>query len=230
MEPFYTDSFGIAVEKSVKEFPRGPRGDRGHRGYTGPQGPQGATGRPGANVEPAFISLSFFGPPVDISPKNGSQPILPLGIVDTEQPPRFIQYIDPDPSNPLADRYIEILPGGAGIYLIQFSLFAQTSAYFGQTQILLQLQAQVNDGTGWNTTLVPFNVFETIFTPQDPPTIPSAFYSSAGTSQGMIYLGEGYKLRAVILAATDRLTIGLNPKFPLLSRDVGLAMHRIAIP
>ena len=225
--PSIPNPFGTTIEKGHHTWPRGRRGPRGHRGHKGHQGLPGPTGNIGPSIEPAYISLSYIGPPMDISPKPGVQPILPLGIVDTSQPLHFLQYIDPDPLNPAADRYIQVLPGGAGIYIVQFTIYAQTPplTYPYTTEIGLELQAETNDGTGW-TMNIPFNEIQTDLTPAFGST--EAYISSAGTTQGMIYLGEGYKLRAVVLAATDGLTIGLNSTSSVTSRDVGVAMQRVA--
>jgi hypothetical protein len=205
---------------------RGCRGHRGHRGHRGIQGNPGPTGpTPLIPITPS-ISLSFLGPEVDISPKNGSMPIIPFGELDVPPPVPVLEYVDPDPSDPTADRYIHILPGGAGLYLIAFSIYAQTSSYIDQPQEILIIQPQVNSGAGWVDT-TPYSNFQTVFTAHSGPA--PAFYSSCGSSTGMLYLQDNDKFRTVVLQATDLLSIGMDGSH-LPSRDVALAMIKIETP
>jgi hypothetical protein len=225
MAPIPKVPFEKTIEKGHHRGPKGPRGHRGKRGHKGMAGTTGATGGSSNTLPVSYLSLSFVGPPVNICPLYQTLPvILPLGIIDIPNEPGFLRYIDPNPSNPTADRYIEVLSGGGGIYYIQFSLFAQTSNYIAQQQVLLEIQPQIDYGAGWSD-LAPFNVFQTVFTPAGVGGV--NFYTSAGTSQGVIMLTEGSRLRAVILQATDLLTIGLNSSANITSRDVGITLIRI---
>ena len=224
--PFSFDTCEKPVEKNPHQ---GPRGHLGHRGHTGDIGVQGATGEAGEDFIPAYISLAYVAPAMDISPISSQTPILPLGIVDTTQPPAFLQYVDADPSNPLADRYIEVLPGGAGVYFAQVSLYAQTPdfEYPYPDQIPLEIQPQFNRGSGWDTSF-PFSVFQTVFT--QLPHSTNAYFASAGTAQGMVLLKDGDKFRLAVLTASQNLTIGLHAQSALLSRDVGFSMKRVDSP
>ena len=172
------------------------------------------------------MSLSFYGPPVDIAPQDhpGGFVNLPLGTPDVAFPETHVQYVDPDPTNVAADRYIEILPGGGGIYYFQGTLYAQTPTFSTNPQKLLTIQPQVDLGSGW-VTIIPYNV---ILTVQASTGGPRQFYAAAGTLQGTFYLPDGAKVRAIVLTAPDNLTIGLNSLGPLpISRDVALFMQRL---
>ena len=221
--PFSFDTCDAPIQKSPHQ---GPQGHPGHRGHEGDRGVQGPTGDAGKSFIPAYISLSYVAPAIDISPQSSQTPILPLGIIDTTQPPAFLQYVDPDPSNPLADRYIEVLPGGAGVYFAQVSLYAQTPnfEYPYPDQIPLWIQPQFNRGSGWDTSF-PFSVFQTVFTQIVHSS--NAYFASAGTAQGMVMLNDGDKFRLAVLEASEHLTIGLHALSPLLSRDVGFSMKRV---
>jgi hypothetical protein len=209
--PFLTEQHATTIEKSHHRGPRGHRGHRGHRGY------------PGKSVEPAYIGLSFLGPPVNISPQNGSLPIVPFGIIDTPTyPPVLLEYHDPDPTDPTADRYIRVLPGGAGMYAVEFSMYAQAE-YINQPLELLRIQPQIDFGSGWDSSL-PYNVFQTIYVSSGTP-----FFCSSGAGGAIIYLKDNNRLRLVVISATDGLSIGTTTS-TLLSRDVSITMHRIDTP
>ena len=223
MTPFSTDQIGIITKNDCHRGPRGHRGPKGHRGHRGATGPMPV-------IPPTpMISLTFHsgatGPGVDISPKNGSLPILPCGTPDITPTP-FLEYIDPDPSDPTADRYIRVLPGGAGVYLIALSVFAKTSSYMAQDPVILKLQPQVNFGSGW-ITAIPYNNFQTTFTGASSQS--QAFYSSAGASTGLLYLPDNAKIRAAVLAATDLLSVGIPSLDPTLppSRDVAVLLMQV---
>lgn len=229
--PFFTEQYATTIEKSHH---RGPRGPRGHRGPQGHRGHRGHEGQAGKSVQPAWIGLSFVGDPItpntiDISPQdNTGTVIIPFGVNDNPTiPPVLLKYYDADPLSATADRYFQVLPGGGGIYDIQFSMYSRAD-YNNQDQINLLLQPQVNYGSGWEATL-PYNVFQTVFVQN---TTPPNFFCSAGSAEAIIYLPDNAKFRIVVLTATQGLTIGLTatPLSPLQSRDVSITANRIDIP
>ncbi len=237
--PFVTEQYATTVEKSHHH--RGPRGHRGHpgpqgyqgalgaQGAQGPQGPQGEKGKDGEGLPPAWIGLSYLGPAMDIS--VGEFPdtvIIPFGISDTPGfDPVLVRYNDPHPEDPFSEeRYLEILPGGGGMYMVEFSMYAAAALDNpAQPLLLLRLQPQVNIGLGWDDSL-PYNVFSTVLVPNDPD-----FISSAGTAEAIIPVPDGGRFRVKVLEATKNLTIGKTPTTPdeLLSRDISVTAHRIAL-
>jgi hypothetical protein len=72
---------------------------------------------------------------------------------------------------------------------------------------------------------LPYNVLLTVAASTGGP---GQFYAAAGTLQGSLFLPERAKVRAVVLAAPQDLTIGLNSGTPT-SRDVALFMERIYV-
>ena len=103
---------GMGMEKSsIFRGQRGHRGPRGNKGERGPRGRCGRRGHQGPGVAPAYIERSLVIPTFFQLVPNS---IMPLGNSDTGLTPVLLGYVDPMPSDPFQDRYIHVLPGGAG--------------------------------------------------------------------------------------------------------------------
>ena len=230
--PFFIERFTTTIEKCHHKWPRGHRGHRGHRGpsgasgasgYPGDTGLQGLPGDPGSTQVRGYISLSFVESPLNIYPTAGTPTIIPFGVNGTiPYPPVLFEYIDPDPTDLTADRYIHVLPGGGGIYYIEFTIYAY--AYDeGQTLLPALLQPQIDIGYGWDETL-PYNAVQTTLVPADQP-----YFVSEGTGEAIVPLLDGSKFRVKLLQATEGLTIGSTSHIALRSRDVSISIHRIDV-
>lgn len=195
-----------SVEKN-HQGPRGHRGLRGHKGHKGKAGPEGA---------PAYIGLSWdTNASVDISVHGA---IVPLGSLNTGTSAHLLKYVDPDPTNALEDRYVQVLPGGGGTYLIQYSILAVNKC--SSNPILLQVQ--INRGNGWDTSF-PLDAFVPFRLLQEETA-----RGADGTVKFLISLQDNDKVR--IAAFSDNLDSSIGGLLPQsATRDVAFTLHRIDV-
>lgn len=182
---------------------------RTRRGPTGPIGPTG----PG--VSPAYIGRFYDGEPLNISRGNA---ILPLGNSNGGVLPVLLQYTDLNPTDPNADKFVTVLPGGAGKYLVQYSVLVSNNGGTAADSTPLDLQLQIDSGSGYDTSM-PFDTFEPIVN----TSFPAITYMSGGV-QVLVSLQDNDKLHIAIVGAPNNAFIG-GGAFP--TRCVSFTMTRI---
>lgn len=201
------------VEKKHDQGSRGPRGHRGPKGHHGHKGP---------GIAPAYIGLTRNSlDPLDISAAGS---VIPFGTVDLGTSAVLLQYVDPDPTNVMADRYVQVLPKGQGTYLIEYSI----SSYLREVGTLrfddespLVLQLQINRGSGWDTVL-PYDLFTYNRSSH-------GFSTAVGSEECIVSLQAKDKVRLVVISALQGTCIGGQFE-NLAPRDVVFTMHRINQP
>lgn len=210
--------FPFTLEKG--DHHRGPRGYRGHRGHKGDKGHKGHKGDKGDKgdgVAPAYIGRYYSNGVFDISAPNT---IIPLGNLDGGVTPVLLQYVDPTPLIPTADRYVQVLPGGAGTYLLQYSILASLPSpeipFIGP----LTLQLQIDHGSGYDLSM-PQDLFEPYT--QASLLFPDFFFS--GAVEVIVSLQDNDKIHLAMIEAAAGVTIGGG--LPPPPRNVCFTMHRI---
>jgi hypothetical protein len=215
---------------------RGPRGHRGHRGHRGPQGDKGiqgqkgdtgqtgaagatgATGAQGPGAAPAYIGRYFASDvPLDISVPNA---ILPLGNLDGGINPVLLEYIDTNPAILTEDRYVHVLPGGAGKYLFQYSILASCTDLGNIAPVGLQLQIAHAPYYVYDTSM-PEDLFEPF---KFAASFPDIGFCS-GSVEVIVSLQENDRVHLMVIEAGSGTTIG-GGDFPL-RKNVAFTMHRI---
>lgn len=197
--------------------PIGPPGPAGPEGPEGPPGPAGPVGPAGPGVSPAYIGRYYDGEPLDIS---GGSAILPLGNSDGGVSPVLLLYTDLNPIDPTADKFVTVLPGGAGTYLVQYSVLVSNNGGITPDSTPLDLQLQIDSGSGYDTSM-PFDTFEPIASVN--AFFPGITYMSGGV-QVLVSLQEDDKLHIAVVGAPDNASIG-GGGFP--TRSVSFTMTRI---
>ena len=207
---------GGQKEKCLFIGSRGHKGERGERGRKGERGHRGRKGLHGPGVAPAYIEraeviATLF--PLMLT----SNTVLPLGNLDNGITPVLLEYVDPSPSDTTADRYIHVLPGGAGKYLIEYSFLAQVLPM--EIQLLgtppTEIQLQVaHDGGPYDTTRL-LDLF--------PGIIVDLTTTYSGTRTDILDLQDNDKVHIVVLNTDATTTIGGLPQ----DRVVNVTMARI---
>jgi hypothetical protein len=144
--------------------------------------------------------------------------ILTLGNDDGGVSSVLLQYTDVNPSDPTADKFVQVLPGGAGKYLVRFSVLVSVSP-IPLFPSPLDLQLQIDHGSGYVTTM-PFDTFEPFRNPN--PLLPILFIS--GSSEVLVSLQDNDKIHIAVEGAPAGATIGGGAS---LTRCVDFTMHRV---
>lgn len=188
-----------------------------HEPKRGPPGPQGEQGPTGPGVSPAYIGRFYDDAPLDIS---GGNAILPLGNSDGGVSPVLLLYTDLNPTDPNADKFVTVLPGGAGKYLVQYTVLVSNNGGMAADSTPLDLQLQIDSGSGYDTSM-PFDTFEPI--PSLNPFFPAITYMR-GSVQVLVSLQDNDKVHIAVVGAPDNASIG-GGAFP--TRSVSFTMTRI---
>jgi hypothetical protein len=195
---------------------RGRRGRQGHQGDPGKPGATGPTGPQGPGVCPAFLGRYYASDTViDIS-NPGT--ILTLGNDDGGVSSVLLQYTDVNPSDPTADKFVQVLPGGAGKYLVRFSVLVSVSPA-PLFPVPLNLQLQIDHGSGYITTMPvdSFGPFRNAYL-----LVPILFLS--GSSEVLVSLQDNDKLHIAVVEVPSGATIGGGTP---PTRCVEFTMHRV---
>jgi hypothetical protein len=208
---------GIAVPQPMtvavaKGHHRGPRGHRGHMA-----------------VVPAYIETIEVADPQAPFPLSVDT-IIPLGNTPSGLSPQFLEYVDSDPTSPTADRYIHVLKGGAGKYLIVWSItgtiFPQVSRQLDalySAPLITRLEVG-NDAGVYNMNRSPDDYF--LF--QDlsgDPEVPAL--RSTGTRSDIVTLHEGDRVHLRVLQVPTIEQMMLS-SLDHNSRCVNVTMTRIS--
>ena len=183
---------------------RGPRGHRGKRGFSSHSGAYIET----IEVLPTVSTVAF-----PLLPNA----ILPLGNSPADLTPLHLQYIDPTPSSATTDRYIEVLEGGKGKYLIEWSITAiGTGPNIGAltTQLEVSHNKATYDDVRSVDALLPIQISEPSGT----------VYLTTGTRSTFAFLKEGDRVHIRVLAAP---TTGIALMTDTNARCVNVTMKRL---
>jgi hypothetical protein len=211
-----TNGVHLLKKDHCRRGPRGYRGRHGRQGVRGHRGHHGKRGSQGVSVAPAYLGRYYASETViDIS-NEGT--ILTLGNEDGGVSPLLLQYTDLDPTDPTADKFVQVLPGGAGKYLIQYSVLVSVFP-MPSFSTPLDLQLQIDHGSGYVTTM-PLDTFEPFSNPN--PQIPGLFIS--GAVEILVPLQDNDKVHIAVVSAPSGASIGGGS---LSTRCVAFTMHRI---
>jgi hypothetical protein len=130
--------------------------------------------------------------------------ILPLGNNDNSLVPLHLEYVDPNPMDLSQDRYIHVLRGGGGTYLMEYSFLLIA----GDAPMHVQVQVSHNGG--------PYNTSRAIDIFISNPSL------YTGTRTNILSLQEGDRVHLLVM---DGSVIG-DPAFAL-DRVVDVTMARI---
>lgn len=203
---------------------QGYQGYQGFQGYQGVQGLagiatpglqgyQGLQGRPGGALLPALIGRYYTDVPFDISTPGT---ILPLGNLDGGVSPLLLRYFDPSPGVAAADRWVQVLPGGAGTYLLNYSLLAVS---IGASPVqALSVQLQVDSGAGYDTSM-PEDLFDSN---DNAGPFPFVFYS--GSVPIILSVQDNDKIHIAVTGASVPTEVGGGA---VPTRSVAFTMTRI---
>jgi hypothetical protein len=192
------------------------RGPRGHRGHT--------------TVAPAYIETIEVEHP-EAPFVLAQNAIIPLGNTPSGVRPLFLEYVDSDPTSPTADRYIHVLRGGSGKYLIVWSISAVVRVRPSKERMMklanrysLVARLEIGNSAGiYDTTRAADDYF--LFADLSNEEIRSL--RSTGTHSDVITLQEGDRVHLRVLRTPGDMAMVLA-SLPNSSRCVEVTMTRIA--
>jgi hypothetical protein len=190
--------------------------------HRGPRGERGRKGKPGKNVvTPAYIARAEI-IEEQIAPFHLTMDtILPLGNSDTGLTPVLLEYVDPTPTVPTSDRFVRVLPGGAGTYLIEWSITALSDLSTSTVPLYTRLEVGNSEGA-YDQSRAPDEFFPISSAASSPVVF------STGTRTDIVTLKEGDQvhIRVVEDPAPDLALQLMDDN----ARSVNFTMSRIESP